>query len=99
MRGERGATVSPRFRGCPTAAVHISADPFASERGHGFQIVLQRLLYVALVVGLATAVVQNAAAQSASLVLSPTSLDVPEAASASYTVKRCFRHQVLVKRA
>ena len=57
------------------------------ERGHGFQIVLQRLLYVALVVGLATAVVQNAAAQSASLVLSPTSLDVPEAGSASYTVK------------
>ena len=38
-------------------------------------------------VGLATAVVQNAAAQSASLVLSPTSLDVPEVASASYTVK------------
>ena len=72
MRGERGATVSPRFRGCPTAAVHISDDPFASERGHGFQIVLQRLLYVALVVGLATAVVQNAAAQSPSLVLSET---------------------------
>ena len=41
---------------------------------------------MALVVGLATAVVQNAAAQSPSLVLSPTSLDVPEAASASYTV-------------
>ena len=46
-----------------------------------------RLLYGALVVGLAMAVVQNAAAQSASLVLSPTSLDVSEAASASYTVK------------
>ena len=35
-------------------------------------MVLQRLLYVALVVGLATAVVQNAAAQSPSLVLSET---------------------------
>ena len=33
------------------------------------------------------AVVQDAAAQSPSLVLSPTSLDVPEAGSASYTVK------------
>ena len=47
----------------------------------------KRTMYVALVVGLATAVAQTAAAQSASFVLSPTSLDVSEAASASYTVK------------
>ena len=47
----------------------------------------QRSLFVALVVGLATVVVQNVAAQSASLVLSEISLDVTEASSASYTVK------------
>ena len=47
---------------------------------------LQRPLYVALVVGLATAVVQDAAAQSPSLVLSPMSLPVTEASSATYTV-------------
>ena len=45
------------------------------------------LLYVALAVCLATAVVQDVAAQSPSLVLSPTSVVVPEAGSASYTVK------------
>ena len=62
-----------------------SLDPSRKD----FQAVFQRpLLYVALVVCLATAVVQDVAAQSPpSLVLSPTSLDVPEAGSASYTVK------------
>ena len=49
--------------------------------------VSQCLLFVALVVALATGVVQNAAAQSAGLVLSETTLTVEEASSASYTVK------------
>ena len=44
-------------------------------------------LYMALLVGLATAVAQDAGAQSPSLVLSDSSLEVPEAGSASYTVK------------
>ena len=48
-------------------------------RAHGSLLVL--------VMGLTAGVVQNAAAQSPSLVLSPTSLDVPEQGSASYTVK------------
>ena len=48
-------------------------------RAHGSLLVL--------VMGLTAGVVQNAAAQSPSLVLSPTSLDVPEPGSASYTVK------------
>ena len=47
----------------------------------------ERLLYVALLVGLATTVAQDAAAQSPSLVLSPTSLGVTETGSADYTVK------------
>ena len=47
----------------------------------------RRPLYVALLVGLAAAVVQDAAAQSPSLVLSDSSLEVPEAGSADYTVK------------
>ena len=47
----------------------------------------QRPLYAALVVCLAMAVVQDAAAQSPSLVLFPTSLTVTEASSATYTVK------------
>ena len=47
----------------------------------------KRPLYLALLVGLATAVAQDAVAQSPSLVLSDSSLEVPEAGSASYTVK------------
>ena len=51
----------------------------------------ERLLYVALLVGLATTVAQDAAAQSPSLVLSSSSLEVTETGSADYTVKLATR--------
>ncbi len=77
----------PLFCRAPSRESAIPSVVWPKESRRVFQRLFQWLLCVALVAGLATAAVQDAAAQSPSLVLTPTSLEVPEAGSASYTVK------------